>query len=147
LRRIYEADRNRLPRAPVARICLCDFLRGDDVQVLAVPGGAFRPVVAAHDGDPAIDNQGLFVRHPGAGIDPYRDAGGGDSVKPFLQIARRPPIGDKADIDPAAMGADQRGGDTRPLGQHIGIDQDFMLRGIDRADGETGTVLFRREDS
>jgi hypothetical protein len=45
---------------------------------------------------------------PGAGIDPYRDAGGGERANAFLEIARRTTIGDEADIDAAGVRTVQR---------------------------------------
>jgi hypothetical protein len=54
------------------------------------------------------------VRDPGAGIDPYRDAGGGERANAFLEIARRTTIGDEADIDAADVRTVQRRRDVGP---------------------------------
>ena len=75
---------------------------------------SFRPIVAPHDRDAAIDDQRLFVRDPGTGIDPYRDAGGGERANAFLEIARRTTIGDEADTDAAGMRSLQRRRDAGP---------------------------------
>jgi hypothetical protein len=97
------------------------------------------------EGRDRIDDQRLFVRDPGSGIDPHRDACGGDRANAFLAPAWCPTIGDGADIDEAVMGADQRRGDPGTRGEHKGVDEDLEPGGIDGADREPGAILFRRK--
>jgi hypothetical protein len=62
------------------------------------------------------------VRNPGAGIDLDRDARRSDRADAFLEVTGRMAIRDQADIDPAAMGADRRGGDAGACGEGVGVD-------------------------
>jgi len=97
------------------RVGLGDVGRGNDVEIFAVGRGAFRPVVAAHDRDAAIDDQRLFMGDPGAGVDPDRDAGRGGGVEALLQIAGRPAVGEDADVDAAAMARIKAAGRPEPM--------------------------------
>jgi hypothetical protein len=92
-----------MENACLACQCLGDFRRCDDGQIFAIGRCSFRPIVAAHDRDPAIDDQRLLVRDPGAGIDPYRHAGSGERANAFLEIAGRTTIGNGTNVDAAGM--------------------------------------------
>jgi hypothetical protein len=104
----------RKESACLARQCRAYVSATSDIQIVAIGRRSFRPIVAAHDRDAAIDDQYLFARDPGAGIDPYRHAGGGERADAFLEIARRTTIGDEADFDAAGMRTAQRHSDAGP---------------------------------
>jgi hypothetical protein len=59
----------------------------------------------------------------GAGIDLYWDCCRGDRANALTARARRPTIGNDADIDTAVMAADQRRGDAGTRGEHIGVEK------------------------
>jgi hypothetical protein len=52
---------------------------------------------------------------------------------------------DEANVDATGMRTDQRRRNAGPGGERAGVDNDFVSGGIDGADGEQGTILFRRK--
>src|SRR5207237_2223984 len=62
------------------------WLIGDHKVLLIIPGRAARPVEAAVQQDPRVENRKLVVHVKWAAIDPHRDAGGDESLDVRAQI-------------------------------------------------------------
>jgi len=74
-----------------------------------------------------------------------RDTGAGYRVDALLHVAGRATIGDKANVDPAVMGADQRRRDATASREDIGRNKNFVMGGVDSAEGKQGAILLGRE--
>lgn len=117
----------------------------DQIEVLGVLGGPARPVVGALKRNRAVDDHGFGVREPRPAVYPHRHSRRRQRLDPARASARRAPIGDHPDIDPAFLGPDQRADNAGPDRQPVSVNEDLTLGTLDRTLREPGAVVLGGE--
>jgi hypothetical protein len=130
--RAVNPNRYRVPRLAEHRISPGDLARRDP---------RCSKTHRLRNWEAAVDDKRLFVRDPGAGIDPN-----GDSRRRLAD--RRLPDVHKASDDQRSAARRRRGHGrgsapqrSEPSGEGVGVYEDFALGAVDRADGKQGTIL------